>query len=293
MLQLIQEWLARTGFPEDAEIASMTPGLGSTMLWRIAGAGEADYVLRVFPPGHERWRDRETLAMRTAAGAGLPVPDVVMTDAIADRPLMLTTLAPGATVAATLGPDRERATASGRTLGRLLGEINRIPAPAGLAPADAWLDRAGPALAPLRDRLAAMPHGDRLLHLDYHPENVLMAGDAVTAVIDWTNTLPGPPNIDLGRSRAILGMIRTLPTVTPEIASVLDAFETGLVAGHAEVHGADPDPDLSLAWGIGMLCVDFTPQAETPGSWVTPELLARLEATRDRLIARALGDSGA
>lgn len=288
MLQRIQEWLARTGFPADAEIASMTPGLGSTMLWRISGAGSADYVLRIFPPGHERWRDRETLAMRAAAGAGLPVPDVVMTDALGDRPAMLTTFTPGATVAAALDPSRSADI--GRMLGRLLGEINQIPAPAGLAPAGAWLDRAGPALAPLRDRLAAMPRADRLLHLDYHPENVLMAGDEVTGVIDWTNTLPGPPHIDLGRSRAILQMVRSLPTVTPEVAGALDAFETGLVAGHAGIHGPDPAPKLSLAWGVGMLCVDFEPHADESGGWVTPELVARQEATRDALIARVLDD---
>ena len=34
---------------------------------------------------------------------------------------------------------------------------------------------------------------------------------AITAVIDWPNTLPGPPHIDLGRSRAILQMVRALP----------------------------------------------------------------------------------
>jgi aminoglycoside phosphotransferase (APT) family kinase protein len=290
MLQRIQEWLARSGFPADTEIASMTPGLGSTMLWRISGAGPADCVLRVFPPGDARWRDREALAMRAAARAGLPVPDVVMLDAIADRPAMLTTFVPGTTVAATLDPGR--APATGRTLGRLLGEINQISAPEGLAPADAWRDRAGPALAPLRDRLAALPDADRLLHLDYHPENVLMAGDAVTGIVDWTNTLPGPPHIDLGRSRAILRMVRMLPTVPPEVASVLEAFETGLVAGHAGTHGPDPAPDLTLAWGIGTICVDFAPQTETPESWVTSDLVAQLEATRDALIARVMGQPG-
>ncbi len=288
MLHDIQALLGRAGFPADAEIATMTTGLGQTAMWRVSGVGPVDYVLRVFPAGSERWRDRETLAMRTASAAGLPVPDVLLTDAIDDRPAMLTTFAPGATVAATLRDHPERATTTGATLGRLLGEINRRPAPEGLAPADAWLDRTGTALAPLRDRLAAMPNAGRLLHLDYHPENVLMEGDAVTGVIDWTNTLPGPPHIDLGRSRATLEVARNLPGVAPEFAAAIEAFETGLMAGHASIHGPDPEPDLTLAWGVGMTCVDFAPQAANPESWVTPELLARLEARRDKLIARVL-----
>jgi aminoglycoside phosphotransferase (APT) family kinase protein len=287
MLRQIEEWLARAGFPADAEISTMTPGLGKTAMWRVSGTGRAsDFVLRLFPPGDERWRDRETLAMRAVGAAGLPVPEVVRTGAVGDRPAMLMTLAPGTTVGKALGPGR--ATAIGRSLGELLGTLNQLPAPDGLAPADAWLDRAGPALAPLRDRLAALPNADRLLHLDYHPENVLIEGDAVTAIIDWTNTLPGPAHIDLGRSRAILQMIRTLRVVPPEVVAAVGAFESGLVIGHAAVHGPDPAPDLSLAWGFGTICVDFAPQVDRPESWVTRALVDELDATRDALIARAL-----
>ena len=287
----IRDWLARSGFPIDVEIASMTPGLGNTMLWRISGAGSARYALRIFPPGNARPRDREALAMRAVTAAGLPVPDVIRTDTIAGRPAMLTTFLPGTTVAAALAGNPERAAATGRTLGRLLGEINRLPAPAGLAPPGQWLDRAGPALAPLRDRLAAMPNADRLLHLDFHPENVMVDGDDVSGVIDWTNTLPGPPHIDLGRSRAILRMIRMLPDVPTAVATGVEAFAAGLVAGHASIHGPDPDPDLTLAWGVATQCVDFAPQAAMPESWVTPELLAQLESSRDALIARVLDDA--
>jgi aminoglycoside phosphotransferase (APT) family kinase protein len=287
MLHDIQAWLERAGFPADAEIATMVPGLGQTMLWRISGIGpDGDLVLRLFPIGNERARDRETLAMRTASVAGLPVPDIVMTSAVADHPAVLMTLAPGATVVTALGADAERAGEIGRKLGELLGRINEIPAPAGLAPADAWLDRAGPSLAPLRDRLAALPHADRLLHLDFHPENVLMEGDAITAVIDWPNTLPGPPHIDLGRSRAILQMVRALPRLQPEIVAAIEELATGLVEGHERIHGPDPQPDLTLAWGVGTQCVDFAPQVQKPDSWVTAELLASLESKRDRLIAR-------
>lgn len=284
----IREWLARSGFPADVEIASMTPGLGNTMLWRISGAGGPDYALRIFPPGNERTRDRETLGMRAVMTAGLPVPDVIRTTMIDNRPAMLTTFVPGTTVAVALAADSTSATAFGRELGTLLGEINRLPAPEGLAPPDRWLDRAGPAVAPLRDRLATLPHADRLLHLDFHPENVMMSDGDVTGVIDWTNTLPGPPHIDLGRSRAILQLIRMLPSVAPEVAAAVEDFATGLIDGHASIHGPDPAPDLTLAWGVATQCVDFAPQAELPESWVTPELLAQLEATRDALIAKVL-----
>jgi hypothetical protein len=217
------------------------------------------------------------------------VPEVVANGEIDGHDVLLMTLAAGTTVAEALEHDPDHVTGIATGLGALLGAINWLPAPAGLAPADAWLDRAGPELAPLRARMQALPNADRLLHLDFHPQNVMVDGEEVTAVIDWTNTLPGPPHIDLGRSRAILHMVRTLPRLSPEIAALMERFETGLVAAHARHHGPDPDPDLTLAWGVGTQCVDFAPQVERPGSWVTAELVAALEAKRDALIAKVAG----
>lgn len=289
MITDIRGWLARTGFPSDIEISPMAPGLGHTTLWRITGPDtHGDLVLRVFPTGDTVVADREALAMGAAGAAGLPVPAVLATGEIEDRRVLLISLVPGATVAAAL-EEAERAFALGETLGTLLGRLNAIAAPADLAPRDAWLDRAGPALAPLRGRLAAMPNADRLLHLDYHPENVLLSEGEVTGIIDWTNALAGPPHIDLGRSRATLQTVRLLPTVPPEVAATVEQFVDGLVTGHAAVHGPDPEPDLSLAWGFGTICVDFSRHVERPGTWVTPELVAALEERRDALIARVVG----
>jgi aminoglycoside phosphotransferase (APT) family kinase protein len=289
MLTQVQDWLTRLGFPGDIAVTPMTPGLGHTMLWRVSSAGPGDdLVLRMFPAGDTVHAEREALAMRTAAAHGVPVPAVVTTGAIEDRPALLMTLAPGETVATVLERRPEDTFAIGEQLGRLLGKVNGIPAPAGLAPEGAWLERAGPALVAVRHRLEALPNPDRLLHLDYHPENVLMDGDEVTAIIDWTNTLPGPPHLDLGRSRAILRMVRRLPDVTPEVVAGIERFEAGLIAGHESVHGPDPEPDLTLAWGVGMLCVDFAPQAGRPESWVTADLVASLERWRDGIIAGVL-----
>jgi aminoglycoside phosphotransferase (APT) family kinase protein len=59
------------------------------------------------------------------------------------------------------------------------------------------LDRHARGLAELHDRLHEIPfEGERLLHLDLHPENVLLsAGGPV--VIDWTNARAGDPGLDL------------------------------------------------------------------------------------------------
>jgi Ser/Thr protein kinase RdoA (MazF antagonist) len=64
------------------------------------------------------------------------------------------------------------------------------------------------ALAPARQRalldgLAAMPDGDRLCHLDFHPMNLLGPLDA-PVVIDWVDACRGQPAVDACRAHVLL-----------------------------------------------------------------------------------------
>jgi aminoglycoside phosphotransferase (APT) family kinase protein len=52
-------------------------------------------------------------------------------------------------------------------------------------------------LAGLHTRLHEIPfEGNRLIHLDLHPENVLLS-DRGPVVIDWTNARAGDPPLDV------------------------------------------------------------------------------------------------
>jgi Ser/Thr protein kinase RdoA (MazF antagonist) len=77
----------------------------------------------------------------------------------------------------------ERAQAIGQACGGLHAVLAKVPAPNSLPHAAAMAAPAGGA-APLT--------GDRLLHLDLHPFNVLVdeRGD-VSGVLDWANERPG------------------------------------------------------------------------------------------------------
>lgn len=71
---------------------------------------------------------------------------------------------------------------------------------------------AGAALAGLLRRLHEVPPlraaapADRVLHLDLHPDNVILAPDG-PRVIDWTNSEEGPPGLDWGTSAVILAQV--------------------------------------------------------------------------------------
>jgi aminoglycoside phosphotransferase (APT) family kinase protein len=58
-------------------------------------------------------------------------------------------------------------------------------------------------LAELQSQLHEIPFkGERLLHVDFHPDNVLLSPDG-PVVIDWTNSRAGNPRFDVAMTWVI------------------------------------------------------------------------------------------
>src|SRR5436853_495789 len=74
----------------------------------------------------------------------------------------------------------------------------------------------------------AAPRSDALLHLDFHPLNVLVDGRRVTAVIDWANARAGDPRADLARTLTIL----RLSPVPPRFARLVGVLVAGWRGGY-------------------------------------------------------------
>ena len=139
---------------------------------------DGDRVLRRYRDGRDM--SREASVMRHAARHGFPVPLVFDTSAdgmVLERlhgPTMLAAL-----LAGELAP-----APAGRTLGDLLVRLGAVPCP----PAGA------------------------LLHLDLHPDNVVLtAGGPV--VIDWSNATGGPSTLDIAMSALIIAEVAVGGTV--------------------------------------------------------------------------------
>jgi phosphotransferase family enzyme len=95
--------------------------------------------------------------------------------------------------------------------------------------------------AELQGRLHALPWpgaapGESLLHLDFHPFNVLM-GPEGPVVIDWTNARPGPPGLDVAMSALILAGV-ALTLEFPEAGDLLTAYGAVAPSAYAD-HLAD------------------------------------------------------
>jgi thiamine kinase-like enzyme len=68
--------------------------------------------------------------------------------------------------------------------------------------------------------LNTLPHGDKLCHCDFHPENILILFNGSAKVIDWMGAGVGNPCADVCRTSLILTS-NILPPNTPLIKCVV------------------------------------------------------------------------
>lgn len=218
--------LAAVGLRE-AQVLGRAPGESGRPVWQLQHQGR-QYALRELDPAVAR---REAAVHRAAAAGGVPVPAVV-----AEAPgLLLLAWCPGETLLAVAAAQPERAPELGMEFGRMQARIHSIAAPPGLG-------AAGP-----------LP-GASLIHLDYHPLNVLSDGKRITAVLDWTNARAGDPRADLARTLSILRLEGRDPRRVPAaLRAALAPFERGWLAGcGGEVPGAE-----LLAWAGEWMAADL------------------------------------
>jgi aminoglycoside phosphotransferase (APT) family kinase protein len=126
-------------------------------------------VLRRFKAGGNP--EREALVMRHARERGYPLPEVHEVGA----DFLVLERIEGPTMLQAVFEDPATLAEQARVLAELHDRLHRIEAPAGLR---------------------ALGDGDRLLHLDLHPENVILS-PAGPVVIDWANAHRGEGLLDV------------------------------------------------------------------------------------------------
>ncbi|MEV6193687.1 phosphotransferase [Streptomyces sp. NPDC051920] len=152
---------------------------------RLLGSGRSADVYEI----DEAWvlrRDRagwgdaaaEAAVMQHVRSHGYPVPGV----RAATRGDLVMERLSGPTMLEAFGQGLLSAQEAGLTLARLLRKLHAVPA-----------------------RLSDDP-AVRVLHLDLHPDNVMLTPDG-PKVIDWSNTEEGAPGLDWAMSAVILAQV--------------------------------------------------------------------------------------
>lgn len=257
---------------EDVQAVAPVHGGYDTAMWRVEAKGKA-YALRVFRPEQQGVSALESVAMEAAAAAGIAVPRVHATGDWGGRPVMLISWCPGRPMLEEALRQPWRMGSIAASFGRMQARLHGVTAPAALrGQRGDWQDWAGGSGdVALQARLRALPQRrDVLIHLDYHPLNVLTDGTRVTAVIDWSNAHAGDPRADVARTMTLLRLApanRGLQRILS--APIRRVLAAGWLRGYTQVAGPLGDMAPFYTWAAAAMQADMAAKIGRPGIELT------------------------
>lgn len=277
--------LAALGLHEPTSLSTVTGG-NDTAIWRVEH-GNATYALRVFRASQVAHWQRELATLDLAARAGLPVPVAHATTLWHDRPVVLLSWCAGQPLAVALQQQPWRVAALGRAFGAMQARIHRLAAPDGVAATD-WIALSGADDTALQQRLRQLPAAPTsLLHLDYHPYNVLAQGNEISCVLDWVNAGWGDPRADVARTFTILRVEPYAPRESLVLALQRRLLTYFWQRGYEEVGARLGDMRLFYAWAGRVMARDLAPRVTQPDSWWRPIHLEQIRRWADQQAQRA------
>lgn len=275
------QMLAELGLPEGTLAERITSGWGGTTVWRLEREDQIE-ALRIFPEDAGEPKDREVAALQAALAGGIPVPEMLPVKQYRNRPTILTTWCSGRNLAESIAAAPWRVRQIGVEMGRVQARLHQVPAPPPVRRRTPdWIAWAGDGERDLQDALRSLPiQADALLHLDYHPQNILMEDGTVTGVIDWENVRAGDPRADVARTASILWLARQSPETPRWARPILQLLESGWRKGYQQEVGPLTEMPLFHAWACAAMITDLAPKVANPDNWLGPNDLAKL---RNRL----------
>jgi len=200
---------------------------------------EVGAVLKLFrSPEWEPSVAVQSTAMTIAKSLGGPVPAVYGRTEVDGRPGLIMERIDGVDQLTQLGRKPWTILAAGRTLGETQATLHDIAIEDGVLPdlrraLRAALQTADAAVVPPHlatlalAALDTLPAGDRLLHGDYHPANLII-GPTGPVVIDWPNAVRGDPHADIARTLLLL-LLGELPPGSSWVLRGLDRVGRGML----------------------------------------------------------------
>jgi aminoglycoside phosphotransferase (APT) family kinase protein len=272
-------------------VTSITPVHGGTdtAIWRVAH-GSTISALRVFRPQQAETCRREVAAMQAARQAHVPVPIIQADGVWRERPVLLLSWCPGAPLWEAVRRQPWRVWSLGTAFGRTQALIHQIPARAEWQDQRTdWIGWAGSNDQRFHTALRRMARpAPALLHLDYHPLNVLTDGRHMTAVLDWANARVGDPRADVARTYTILMVEPHTPGRQPLARSLVRRLLAwSWRRGYEQVAGTLTDMAWFYVWAGAVMARDLAPRVRNPQSWWQPRHLEHIQSWTARWKQRA------
>lgn len=238
----LNRMLDKLGISDYESFIKIQGGTAST-IYKIIVKNDSDLALRILPSNHYRQLLHEKQLMKFASQNEIPVPNVYEVAEFGDMSVMLMEWVSDKTVLQALLEQPERAYDLGVQFGKTQDKINKI-SPMKDFKKEGWHTQVSPEdYQHVEDGKMFKPE-DKLLHLDYHPLNVLTDGKKITAVLDWTNAGFGDFRYDYVRTQSIIQLLA--PTFFGENVP-LTKFELGWKSGYKE---AKEDLDYESIFNI-------------------------------------------
>jgi aminoglycoside phosphotransferase (APT) family kinase protein len=262
-----QEVLAAMGITFVSEIEPVTGGI-ATATWRVLWM-DGHYVLRVFGEHEVAASKRETAAMEAASAADITVPSIVRRGMWEGRPALLLSWLSGEPLFTVLQEQPDLTEELGMAWGQIHAAIHKISPPTAFD-ANEWIEWAGENEGELKARLREVnPLHPALLHLDYHPMNVMVDGTEISGIIDWAHARAGDPRVDLARTVTILRFANIPPQSDLRSTRAFRlALECAWRRGYRQAGGKFEDMALFHAWAGAAMYRDLAPLLENPDSGI-------------------------
>jgi Ser/Thr protein kinase RdoA (MazF antagonist) len=244
-----------------------------TLIWKVE-LSERAYALRLFRPDQRDQCSNEVRTMQVVAGLGVPVPRIKAHGVWKDRPAILMEWCDGRTVLDEVLAHPDLTEPLGVSTGWLQARMHAVSLPQEYwEDHRGWLLMAGPDELELIFRLREIGLRDgHLLHLDFHPLNVLCVGQDATVILDWANARVGDPRADVARTLSIL---RLVPDWVSGSSSGFDSVRTRLerawMDGYTQLAGPLPDMVLFEIWAGVVFIRDMEQYINRPDFWMKPE----------------------
>ena len=254
---MLEEILAALGLPPDAAVEPAFGG-ASGAAWQVRTRTDR-FVLR---RSSSELVEGRLAAMAAARDAGLPAPTLHRRASLGGEEAVLLEWLPGTRLLDVVARSPADAAHWGTRMGQLQRRLHEVAGPPeAIAVAE---DPHRPFSAGRDTR--GIPAGDRLLHLDWHPLNLLAdeTSGELCGIVDWDNARSGDPLLDLARTHSIL----TLEPSLAQLPTGARAALAPLLEGWTDGYGPEARsiPVACQTWAARVMLADLERRyADRPG----------------------------
>ena len=259
-----------------------------TNIWRVT-RGPETYALRLFREGDNQAAGQEARTMRAVRAAGLQVPSIQVEGTWRGQAAFVIDWCDGRTLMQEMRVRPWTIRSLGYEFGKRQAEMHGTVFDAPHAGESDWVTFFGPVDDELYGRLMAIERtSGRILHLDYHPLNVMVSKRSIGCILDWSNAMPGDPRADVARTWSILRLMPLNPgRPEPVTEAARRLLAAGWLRGYQDTAGILEHMDIFKAWAGQAMVHDLQSKVELPDNWIDQSHVNAIQRRSDQLRSQA------